>query len=67
MAQTYANMDAVLQNEAAKMKKDVTDPSVSTKVNDLLWNMITVSDNESFNELVLCRQHRVFLRTEHRL
>ena len=48
MAQTYANMDAVLQNEAAKMKKDVTDPSVSTKVNDLLWNMITVSDNESF-------------------
>lgn len=52
MAQTYANMDAVLQNEAAKMKKDVTDPSVSTKVNDLLWNMITVSDNESHNELV---------------
>ena len=35
-----------------KWKKDVTDPSVSTKVNDLLWNMITVSDNESFNELV---------------
>ena len=35
MAQTYANMDAVLQNEAAKMKKDVTDPSVSTKVNDM--------------------------------
>lgn len=52
MAQTYANMDAVLQNEAAKMKKDVTDPFVSTKVNDLLWNMITVSDNESCNELV---------------
>ena len=52
MAQTYANMDAVLQSEAAKMKKDVSDPAVSTKVNDLLWNMITVSDNESFNELV---------------
>ena len=52
MAQTYANMDTVLQSEAAKMKKDVSDPSVSTKVNDLLWNMITVSDNESFNELV---------------
>lgn len=52
MAQTYANMDAVLQNEAAKLKKDVSDPAVSTKVNDLLWNMITVSDNESFNELV---------------
>ncbi len=27
MAQTYANMDTVLQSEAAKMKKDVTDPS----------------------------------------
>ncbi len=52
MAQTYSNMDTVLQNEAAKMKKDVSDPAVSTKVNDLLWNMITVSDNESFNELV---------------
>lgn len=52
MAQTYANMDTVLQSEAAKLKKDVSDPAVSTKVNDLLWNMITVSDNESFNELV---------------
>lgn len=52
MAQTYANMDTVLQNEAAKLKKEVSDPTVSTKVNDLLWNMITVSDNESFNELV---------------
>ena len=52
MAQTYANMDTVLQSEAAKMKKDVSDPAVSTKVNDLLWNMITVSDNESFKELV---------------
>ena len=48
----YANMDTVLQSEAAKMKKDVSDPAVATKVNDLLWNMITVSDNESFNELV---------------
>ena len=52
MAQTYANMDTVLENEAAKLKKDVSDPAVTTKVNDLLWNMITVSDNESFNELV---------------
>ena len=52
MAQTYANMDMVLQNEGTKMKKDASDPAVSTKVNDLIWNMITVSDNESFNELV---------------
>ena len=29
MAQTYANMDAVLQNEAAKLKKNVSDPAVS--------------------------------------
>ena len=51
MAQTYANMDAVLQNEAEKLKKDISDPAVSTKVNDLLWNMITVSDNDAANTL----------------
>lgn len=47
-------MPTWIQSFRAKRQneKDVTDPSVSTKVNDLLWNMITVSDNESFNELV---------------
>lgn len=33
------------------MKKEPDDAEVQTKVNDLLWNMITVSDNESCNEL----------------
>ena len=51
MAKTYEDMDIVLTNEAAFMKTDVDNTAVSTKVNDLLWNMITVSDNESCNEL----------------
>ena len=51
MADTYANMDEVLEHEAAQMKTTVDNPEVKVKVNDLLWNMITVSDNESCNEL----------------
>ena len=51
MADTYANMDQVLTNEAAYMKTDVSNAAVKEKVDNLLWNMITVSDNESCNEL----------------
>lgn len=51
MAATYENMDQVLKHEAALMKKEADDAAVQTKVYDLLWNMITVSDNESCNEL----------------
>lgn len=51
MAATYKNMDTVLANEAAQMKKEPEDEAVQKKVGDLLWNMITVSDNESCNEL----------------
>lgn len=51
MAATYQNMDAVLENEAARMKTDTDNKAVQNKVDDLLWNMITVSDNESCNEL----------------
>lgn len=51
MAKTYADMDEVLQNEASYMKTTVDNEAVANKVNDLLWNMITVSDNESCNEL----------------
>ena len=51
MADTYENMDQVLADEASYMKTDVDNAAVATKVNDLLWNMITVSDNESCNEL----------------
>ena len=52
MAETYCDMEQVLEHEAAKMKADPASDAVVKKVNDLLWNMITVSDNESFNELV---------------
>lgn len=52
LAKTYANMDAVLQNEAKLMNTTADNASVKTKVEDLMWNMITVSDNESTNELV---------------
>ena len=51
MAKTYEDMDSVLENEAAQMKTTVDDPKVQDKVDALLWNMITVSDNESCNEL----------------
>lgn len=51
MAKTYQDFETVKQNEAKKL--NTTDmKKAETKLNDLLWNMITVSDNESFNELV---------------
>ena len=51
MARTCEYMDEILQNEAKKLNTSDM-KTVQVKVNDLLWNMITVSDNESFNELV---------------
>lgn len=51
MAATYENMDAVMEHQAARMKLSLQDSRVETKIQDLLWNMITVSDNESCNEL----------------
>lgn len=51
MAKTYENMDEVLEHEASLLKKDKDSSEVQEKVYDLLWNMITVSDNESCNEL----------------
>lgn len=51
MAKTYEDMDTVLEHEAEQMKTTVDDSKVQDKVNKLLWNMITVSDNESCNEL----------------
>lgn len=51
MAKTYEDMDLVLENQAEKMKAEPDSPAVQEKVYDLLWNMITVSDNESCNEL----------------
>ena len=51
MAKTYEDMDTVLEHEAAQMKTTADDAKVQEKVDTLLWNMITVSDNESCNEL----------------
>jgi beta-lactamase class A len=52
MAKTYQDMDLVKQREGALVKADPTSDTVKQKVDTLLNNMITVSDNESFNELV---------------
>lgn len=52
MAETYDNMDVVTQSEENILKKDAGSKEVSKKIGTLLSNMITVSDNESFNELV---------------
>lgn len=51
MAKTYRDMEMVQANEAKKMNTSNMEIAAA-KVQDLLWNMITVSDNESFNELV---------------
>ena len=51
MAKTFEDMEVVLENEAKQMKTDAENAAVQTKVDDLLTNMITVSDNESCNEL----------------
>ena len=51
MAKTYEDMDLVLEHEAAQMKTTVDNAKVQDKLDTLLWNMITVSDNESCNEL----------------
>ena len=51
MAKTFQDMDLVLKNEAKQMKTDAEAETVQAKVDNLLANMITVSDNESCTEL----------------
>lgn len=51
MAKTYNDLEEVNANEGAKLNIKDSD-AARAKVENLLWNMITVSDNESFNELV---------------
>ena len=51
MAKTYEDMEQVKADEAKKLNTADT-KTVDVKLNDLLWNMITVSDNDSANELV---------------
>ncbi|MBQ0000490.1 MAG: serine hydrolase [Clostridiales bacterium] len=75
MMSTYRHMNQILKNEAARMKLQPEDPKVRAAVDKLLWNMITISDNESFNELVRlqtakydfkhgCRYLNVYLEEE---
>ena len=52
LADSYNEMENVMANEGQKLKKEADSPEVKGKVDALLYNMITVSDNESFNELV---------------
>ena len=52
LADSYNEMDSIKVNEGQKLKKEADSPEVKVKVDDLIQNMITVSDNESFNELV---------------
>lgn len=52
MAKTYQNMENVQNTQAALLKTTPDSDAVTKKIGDLLTNMITVSDNESFNELV---------------
>ena len=52
LADSYNEMESIKANEGQKLKKEANSPEVKVKVDDLIQNMITVSDNESFNELV---------------
>lgn len=52
LADSYKEMENVMANAGQKLKKEADSPEVKVKVDDLICNMITVSDNESFNELV---------------
>lgn len=52
MEKTYQNMETVQNTQAALLKSTPDSDAVAKKLGDLLTNMITVSDNESFNELV---------------
>lgn len=52
LADSYKEMENVMANEGQKLKKEADSQEVKVKVDDLICNMITVSDNESFNELV---------------
>lgn len=62
MAKTYEDMDEIVANQALKMNAADLG-AAQEKVDDLLWNMITVSDNESCNELVRLQTPALDFRT----
>ncbi|MCD8153276.1 MAG: class A beta-lactamase-related serine hydrolase [Clostridiales bacterium] len=52
MERTYAEMGEVLANEADRLNVSESSSLAQQELDSLLWDMITVSDNESYNELV---------------
>lgn len=66
MAKTFEDMELVLENEAKQMKTDAENAAVQTKVDDLLTNMITVSDNEPGMNLADCSQRNMISWMEHK-
>ncbi|MDO4275342.1 MAG: serine hydrolase [Eubacteriales bacterium] len=52
MAKTYENMETVKEHEAARINSTPDSNYTLVQMDDLLFNMIAVSDNESCNELV---------------
>ena len=52
MAASYENMEEIRANEGVLLKADPASPAVADKLFRLMENMVTYSDNESFNEMV---------------
>ena len=52
LAASYQNMEQVLADEAAQKQLPAGSEAAREKLHGLLWNMIAVSDNESYNEVV---------------
>lgn len=52
MAASYADMETIRENEGILLKADPASDAVNNKVYRLMENMVTFSDNESFNEMI---------------
>ena len=52
LAATYDNLETVRMMQGSMINQEPDSDETSTKLGDLLWNMIAVSDNESYNEIV---------------
>lgn len=52
MAASYENMEELKENEGVLLKADPASDAVGNQLYRLMENMVTYSDNESFNEMV---------------
>ena len=52
MAASYDNMENIKEHEGSILKADPDSDTVANKIYRLMENMVTYSDNESFNEIV---------------